>query len=477
MPRSTTTTNQELAASLQLAHWACGLRNEDLGDDAVDSAQLFVLDSVACALGGLQQHDVRLLLDHVRELGGHAQCSVLGTTLRCDPVRAAWIQAQAIRTLDFNDIYWKADPVHPSDLIPAALTPCELVGGSGRDLIRGVLIAYEIEMRLAEMASPGIREKGLHHATLSAFAAPVAAAVMLGLPPQQVQHAIGISGAPSLCLGAVTAGALSHMKNSVDPLATRSGVEAALLARRGFTGPGHVLDGKEGLASCLAPLGIHLDLEHLLRDLPRGPSDRWRILDCGMKSFPIEALMHAPVTALLGVQAEHAIPVDQVREIQVEVIARAADILGDPAKRRPTTRETADHSLPYCLAVALVDGEVTPRQFETARILDPSLAAVMNRVRVLPNQEFEALFPESQPSRVTLVLRDGSTRSRRVDVPRGHPRDPMGVHDLTSKLVALCRGLLDEKRCLALRQQILTLHSAPSVQSLFEACLPTPDAS
>jgi 2-methylcitrate dehydratase len=455
----------------RLAAWASALRYEDLSPAAVASARRFLLDSVACALGGQGQDDVRAVVEHARALGGAARCSVLGSTLRTDPVRAAWLNALAIRAMDFNDIYWKADPVHPSDLIPAALTPCEWRGLGGRELLRGIVIAYEVEMRLAELATPGLREKGLHHATLSAIAAPVAAGAVLGLDVDSLQRAIGISAAPALCLGAVTAGALTHMKNAVDPLATRGGVEAALLAQRGLGGPAHVLDGKEGLAQVLGHLGIALDLERLVDALPARPEHAYRIVQCGMKSFPIEALLHAPLTALLALRREQPVPVDEVLSIEVEVIARAADILGDPAKYRPTTRETADHSLPYTLAVGLVDGEVTPAQLAPARIADPRLHAVMDRVRVLPSAEFEALFPASQPSRVTLRLRDGTAHSRRVDVPRGDPRDPMTDDELLHKLTSLARGRLDAAACAHLRDLVLDVEALPSLQPLFAACL------
>src|SRR5947199_9551423 len=146
---------------------------------------------------------------------------------------------------------------------------------------------------------------------------------------------------------------------------------------------------------------------------------------CGMKSFAIEALSHAPLTAMMKTVKEHNIRAGDVKEIKVEVIARAADILGDPHKYRPTGKETADHSLPYCMAVALVDGMVTPLQLKDARVKDPKLIPIMDMVKVLPNQEFESLFPKFQPSRVTIVTKDGRELAQRVDVPKGDPRDPM----------------------------------------------------
>ena len=193
---------------------------------------------------------------------------------------------------------------------------------------------------------------------LSAFAAPVAAGRVLNLTPEQMVSAIGISASRTFCPGAVTAGKLTNMKNTVDPWAGRMGAESALLARDGFSGPEHIIDGKEGLFAVFHHVQYKgqpatFDGEGLVKDLPNSPKSHYRILDCGMKSFPIEALSHAPLTAMMKTVKEHNIKADDVKEIKVEVIARAADILGDPHKYRPDSKETADHSLPYCMAVGI----------------------------------------------------------------------------------------------------------------------------
>jgi len=369
-----------------------------------------------------------------------------------------------IRAMDYNDIYWKQDPSHPSDLIPAATSVCEMKRLPGRDLLLGICIAYELEMRLCEAGQPGVREYGWHHATLTAFASPVVAARLLGLSEEAIQHAIGISASHSCSLGAVTAGTLTNMKNTVDPIATRSGVEAALLAELGYTGPEHIIDGKEGLFHVF---GHEWDESAIIGDLPDCPRCHWKITDCGMKSFPIEALSHAPLTAMLKCARENAVTADNVAEITVEVIARAADILGDPAKYRPTSKETADHSLPYSLAVGLVDGMVTPKQFRQERIDDPALIPLMDKVKVVANEEFEALFPEFQPSRVTLTLKDGRSFSKRVDVPRGDPRDPMTEEEIAVKFTALGEDVVGRERCEQIRQCVMTLDEAENLDELF----------
>src|SRR5947208_1543242 len=287
-----------------VADWACSLKYEDLSPEAINAAKLFWFDSVGCALGGSQQEDAKILLKHHRAMsatadasvgegGGNGKATAFVSGFKTNPVDAAFLNGHMIRAMDYNDIYWKADPCHPSDLIAAPLALCESEGLGGKDLILATIIAYEIEMRLCEVGRPGVREYGWHHATLSAFAAPVAAGRVLNLTPEQMVSAIGISAARTFCPGAVTAGKLTNMKNTVDPWATRMGVESALLAKRGFTGPEHMIDGKEGLYAVFGHVdykGAKARFESglLVDGLPRSAKDHYKIIDCGMKSFPIE---------------------------------------------------------------------------------------------------------------------------------------------------------------------------------------------
>jgi 2-methylcitrate dehydratase len=458
--------------SYQLADWAAKLEYDHLSPEAIQSAKLYLFDSFGCALGGSQQHDVQIALDHHKEMGGNAACTVLVDGFRTNPVDAAFLNALMIRAMDYNDIYWKADPAHPTDIIPAGLSICEMNGLGGKDLILATIIGHEIEMRLAEFGDPGVREYGWHHATITCIASPIVAGRMLGLPPEQIQQAIGISVAPSMCLGAVTAGKLTNMKNTVDPMATRAGVEAALLAKRGYSGPEHVIDGKEGLVHCFEKFGGSFHLNMLTDGLPTSGGDHYKIIDCSMKSFPIEALSHAPLTAMMKIVAEQSINPDDVAEIRVEVIARAADILGDPAKYRPTSKETADHSLPYSLAVGLVDGMVTPLQFRQERIDDPKLIPIMDKIKVVANEEFESLFPKFQPSRVTITLADGKSFEQRVDVPKGDPRDPMTEEEIAVKFNALGRDVVGEARCGELRRVIMSIENEAKLERFFELMKP-----
>jgi 2-methylcitrate dehydratase len=450
-------TNEPVTATM--SRWAASLDYKHLSQDAVYQAKRFLLDSVGCALGGYQQHEVKIALEVLDEIAGPGAATVIGTGKRVDPVSASLGNALMIRCMDYNDIYWKQDPSHPSDIFPAALACCERAKSNGKELMVGLVLGHEFEMRLCEAAFPGIRERGWHHATLTAFVSPIVAGRMLNLRWEQIQHAVGISASRHATLGAVTAGKLTMMKNTVDPMATQSGVLAALLAERGYTGPEHVVDGKEGLKHCLGP-------EWKLSVLRDGLGESYRITQCGMKAFPTEALTHTPISAVLDLVKANDLHPDQVEKVQIRSLARAADILSDPSKYDPRTKETADHSLPYVIAAALVGRQVTPLQFTKDKIVDRKIRAQLKKVEVVADPEIEKVFPALQRVIVTITTTDGRSLTKQLDYPKGDPRNPLTDQEIEEKFAALAEGVLSTARQKKLKDAIWNAEKVDSVTKL-----------
>ncbi|HVP42391.1 MAG TPA: MmgE/PrpD family protein [Terriglobales bacterium] len=418
------------AITADMAKWAAGLKFSDLSQDAVYQAKRFFLDSMGCALGGYGVHDVQIALQVLDEIAAHGPATVIGAGKRVDAVSASLANALMIRCMDYNDIYWKQDPSHPSDIFPAAMACVERAKGDGCELIVGFVLGHEFEQRFCEAAFPGIRERGWHHATLTAFVSPIVAGRALHLDWEKIQHAIGISASRQCTFGAVTAGKLTMMKNTVDPMATQSGVLAALLAEKGYTGPEHVVDGKEGLTHCFGP-------EWKLNVLTDGLGQSWRITQCGMKFFPTEALTHAPLSAVLDLVKTHDLKPEQVESVTIRSLARAADILSDSSKYDPRSKETADHSLPYVIAAAIVDRQVTPLQFKNEKIMDPRIREQLHKVKVVADPEIEKVFPALQRVHVTIRTTDGKEFTEQLDYPKGDPRNPLSDKEIEEKFEAL----------------------------------------
>jgi len=443
----------------QMARWAADLGYQQLSQQAVYQAKRFLLDSIGCAFGGYKQHDVKIALRVLDEIAGRGRSTVIGAGKHIDPVSASLANSLMIRCMDYNDIYWKQDPCHPSDIFPAALACCERANSDGKELIVGLVLGHEFEMRFCEAAFPGIRERGWHHATLTAFVSPIVAGRALRLGWEEIQHAIGISASRHATLGAVTAGKLTMMKNTVDPLATQSGVLAALLAEKGYTGPEHVIDGKEGLTHCFKP-------EWKLNVLTDGLGESWRITQCGMKAFPTEALTHTPISAVLDIVKSNDLKPDQVVKVKIRSLARAADILSDPSKYDPRSKETADHSLPYVIAAALAERQVTPAQFTMKKIMDPKIRAQLKKVEVVADPEIEKVFPALQQVIVDITTVDGRSYSKQLDFPKGDPRNPLTDAEIEEKFTALADGVLSAQAQKKLINAVWNLEKISSVSKL-----------
>ena len=445
----------------EISRWTAGVKFSDLLPEAVHQSKRFLLDAVGCALGGYQQHDVAIALKVLDEVAAPGAATVIGSGKKIDVVHAAFANALMIRCMDYNDIYWKQDPSHPTDIFPAAIACAERAKSNGRELIVGLALGHEFEMRLCEAAFPGIRERGWHHATFTAFVSPIVAGRMLHLPWEQIQHAIGISASARASFGAVTAGKLTMMKNTVSPMATESGVLAALMASEGYTGPEHIIDGKEGLVHVFGP-------EWKLNLLTDGLGQSWRITQCGMKFFPTEALTHAPISATLDLIKEHDLKPEQIAKVHIRSLARAADILADPSKYDPRSKETADHSLPYCIAAAIADRKVTPVQFTPEKINDPQIRAQLRKVEVVADPEIEKAFPALQRVAVTIVTMGGKEFSKQLDYPKGDPRNPLSDLEVEEKFAALADGVISRARQQQVRNLIWNLEKCSSVTELME---------
>ncbi|MDT8323570.1 MAG: MmgE/PrpD family protein [Bacteroidota bacterium] len=437
----------EKSVSRQIAEFAVGLRYEDLPEKVVHEVKRYLYDSIGCAYGASHTKDVGIIRDICLEMGGSEEATVIGFGDKMPAVNATLVNSLMVRALDFNDIYWKEDPSHPSDLIPAALAAGEKVNATMKSVITAIVLAYEFEQRLCEFAVPGVRERKWHHATLTQFVSPVVAGKILGLTVDQMVNAIGINGSHNHTIGCPTAGKLTMMKNTVDPMAVQSGVFAALMAQRGYSGTEAVFEGKEGFMDVFGP---EWDMEKLLGGL----GESWKILECSMKAFPTEALTHTHLSCVLKLVTENAISYDRIEEVRVTTIARACDILFDPHKYRPESRETADHSLPYCIAACLVDHKITTQSFSDEKLKDARIWEVIDKIKGEASVEFERMFPAKQPSRVVIRTTDGKEVEAYLEYPKGDPREPMTQEDLDNKFAALSSKLL-QPEALASKKEII----------------------
>jgi len=447
------------SVSRRMAQFALSLTYKMIPEAARKEAKRFLLDSIGCALAAFDLPDMKAAYRYIKELGGTPQASIIGHGTQTNMPNAALMNALLIRAMDYNDIYWKQDPSHPSDIIPAALATGEYRGASGKDILVGIVIAYELEMRLCLSANPGIREVGWHHASLTQFVSPLVAGRLLGLTEDEMVAAVGISGSSHFTLGGVVAGHLTNMKNTADPMATEAGVRAATLAKTGYTGPVEVFEGKEGAFDVLENVTWDPDL------MLDGLGENFLITQCGYKAFPTEALTHQPITATLEVMAENEIDTHQVEEVLVKTTTRGADILSDPSKYKPTTKETADHSLPYCIAVTIAKGNVLPSDFEEEALKDPFVWELLPRIKVVADPEIDALFPKVKRAIVTVTTRDGGSFTKQEDFAKGRAERPLTDEELIAKFRANASGAITNSRLDEIARGTLNLEEVSDIRN------------
>jgi 2-methylcitrate dehydratase len=238
-----------------------------------------------------------------------------------------------------------------------------------------------------------------------------------------------------------------------------------LLAKRGYEGPAHVIDGKEGLVDTFVNNRFELNI------LTDGLGDSFHINRCSMKAFPTEALTHTPMSALIKLMQENHIDKNDVEDVTIGTVARAADILSDPSKYDPQTRETADHSLPYCLAACIVDGAVTPASFTKEKIFDPEIRSFLPKIKVEANPEFEKTFPELKQASARIRTKQGQSYDITLDYPLGDYRQPMDEETLLNKFDAMVVPVTGQKKRDLIVEAIMNLDKEPDMADFMKLML------
>jgi 2-methylcitrate dehydratase len=333
-----------------------------------------------------------------------------------------------VRYLDYNDQYRKVQGGgHPSDTIAAVLAMADAMQASGKVVITAMTLAYEVFCNFSEVLY--FTEKGFDDVTHCAFASAVGAGKILGLSKESMAHAIALSIVPNMALRATRRGELSMWKGCAAGNACRNGIFASMLAAEGLTGPLNAIEEKEG--------GLWSFLGRFEWEPFGGCGGPFRIALTNLKYFPSEYHSQAPIGAILELRDQ--VEIDSIESITVDTYWMAWNGIGsEPEKWHPTTRETADHSLPYIIAAALIDGSIEPSTFSEERIADTHLRALMQKVSVRENPEFTRRYPTEVPCRIEIVSSGGKHHIASIDYPKGHAKNPMTDAEIEQKFRRMC---------------------------------------
>lgn len=400
----------------------------DISPAARDALKIRVLDSIGCAYGAQDGAPVRMLRRQVDEFGGKPLCTLVGGG-RSAPDRAALYNGALVRYLDYNDSYLaKGETCHPSDSLGAVLAAAEYAGIPGKEFLAALGVAYQVQCRLSDAAP--VRARGFDHVTHGVIAAAAGAAKALRLDPLRIANAVAIAGTANNALRVTRTGELSHWKGLAAPNAAAAGLHAAFLAMRGVTGPRELFEGAKGWMQVVSgPFGIDWEGENLER-----------VTRTILKKYNAEIHSQSAIEGIVGLRAEGGFTGQEIERIRVEIFDVAYLIIGGGGEGDKTvvrTKEEADHSLPYMLAAAALDGEVTPAQYVPERIAREDVQRLLRRVDVVPDPELSRRFPDELPCRLAVTLGDGRIFRKEVADYGGFHTRPMSWEEAAGKVHAV----------------------------------------
>jgi 2-methylcitrate dehydratase len=421
------------ASTTRIADYAAALTYADLPAEVVHECKRRFVDTVGCALGAFDEPPSRI----ARALAVRADISrgarVLGTGQRVLPELAAFANGVMARYLDGNDVF-PGGGGHPSDVISAVLAAADLASADGPAAMTGIVLGYEIYGALFRAAC--MRDHGLDHVFYTAVGGAVSAAKVLGLDRDRIAQAVSLAVTPNVALHATRRGELSMWKGAAAGNAARNGVFAALLAAEGMTGPDKPIDGSDGVRELLGSFELgEFGGDGRPFQLPRAD----------FKYFLSEFHSQSPITA--AIELRRQIAAEDIETVTVHTYWFTWSEIGSGEEKwHPTTRESADHSLPYILAAVLIDGHFSDDIFSESRIRDARIHEMANRIAVKEDKDYSRQFPGKIPCRIEIRTKSGKELTRQIDYPRGHTANPMTDEEVSDKFRMLAGRQLDKRQ-------------------------------
>ena len=441
--------------------WLAAMRYEDLPQPTVRKAKYLLLDTLGCALGAVQGEPVKAAREVIRSRGGKPQATVIGTGFKTSCDEAAFLNAMQIRYLDFNDYAAFGYPHHPSINLAAALAVAEMRNLSGKDLLLGLVAGYEVHVKVRDASE----RRGFDMPSIEAqYASAACAARLMGLDAKGIANALAIAASNANTLSEVRAGdELTNAKGTAEALAARSGTFAALLGRAGMSYPLTIMDGEFSYGKLVS--------RGLKEDVLRGRSGDYQIMKSCMKMWPSIGTSQAPIAAALQLR-ERGVKAAAIRSLTLRLSQFGYDQQLGFLDHEINTREHADHSAPYLVARALIDGDVRIEDFEARRYRDPTALALVKKIRVVMDPALTTSGGDVLGCGLEATLDDGSVRKADVPHAPGSYQNPATDQQIEHKFFDLAVGLLGKAGALKARDVILSVDSGRDLKPLIAALTP-----
>jgi 2-methylcitrate dehydratase len=432
---------------------------KDISKEALVQLKIRTLDSLGCCIGALDHRVPRIIREQVLEFGGEKICTLISGG-KTSPDRAAFFNGTLLRYLDFMDSYLGVGQTcHPSDNLAAVLAAAEYARASGKDFLTAFAVAYEIQCRLIDSAPA--EKVGFDHIIHLSYSAAAGAAKALGLKKEKIANAVAISGTAYQGLEVTRAGVLSNWKGLASANTGFGATHVSFLAKNGITGPMAVFEGPGGLFNAVR----------------KKFSIRWKEIDkldavlrTAVKKYNVEVHAQSTIEGIMEIRHANIINANKITEIDIQVFNRAYHVIGGGEiggdKTIVSTKEQADHSMPYAVAVSLLDGELTPKQYTQRRINAPDVQKLLQKVKVRPSEAKTDRYPREMPTRIEITMNDGEKIVKEKSDYDGFPTRPMSWEESVQKFNFLSKQSADNALRRAIIQLVSTLEDASSVGQL-----------
>jgi 2-methylcitrate dehydratase len=448
----------------RLADYALALTFETLDAATVEQAKSLIVDALACAVAAFDERPVRICRDlalvpaPMTEAGAS---TVIGTARRTTPDLASFANGAAIRYYDLNDAY--ASPtfgaVHPSDHIGACLAVAEAEKAGATDALTAIVLAYEINCRLIDATDAVPR--GWDPTLYSLPAVALAAGKLMKLSREQLVQAVALALNDHIPMGQTRTQTNSDWKGLADAEAERNAVFAAQLARAGLTGPAPIFEGRKGFFQMVAT-----PAEVDVAAFGNGVTAKFKINESGVKVYP--AVVYAQTAIVAGIALARRIGnIDRIAALEIATTARGYEQAGrDREKWTPRNRDTADHSLPYLTARALVDGDIANSSYAPDKLRAPAILALMQKTTVKPDPAFAKPKGNAPATRLTATLTDSSTVVQQIDDMPGFPGLPVDRAGMEHKFRGNTEGRWPPAKTDAILKALWNFEHTPDLRAL-----------
>lgn len=454
-----------MSVARELARYAVGLTFEDMPPDVVHQTKRIVLDTLGCAIGGYASGASRAIQELIKEMGHPEEATVFGSGMRTSCLNAALANGAMVRYLDYNDTAFIIQGetyrtgYHPSEVIPSILALAERQHLSGKDVIATIVMGYDLSLCFLEgVVGPGIEKKGWNGDTRGAYIMPLVAGKLLGLNEEQMENAVGIAASCHAVLGILDAPKEEYTmtKNIRFPTMSYASILAAMLAQKDFTGPAGVIEGQGGFIEAI--MNGDYDLSKLVN-----VKGKFAIRETCIKSIIADFSAHGHLTATLTLAREHDIKPEDVVEVRITTSKRCAEHTGDPVKKYPKNKETADHSSYYLTAIAIIDRQIGRDQFTPEKYNDPKVRELIDKVTLIGDPSLDKVRPAGISE---ILTKQGKRYSLRIDYPRGHARNPMTDAEVVDKFQSLASKYMDDEQMKQVIETVFALDRLDDIEKL-----------